>query len=359
MKNPKQKNRRRHAHTTLSALFLAIATLSGCGDSTVVATKVGLVTDTGGISDRSFNATAWKGVQDAQRQLGIASAYLESQQASDYALNIQNFADKNYELIVTVGFPQAEATQAAAAAYPGRKFAIVDAAYSPALPNVMGLTFKSDEAAFLAGYLAAGMSQTAKVGTFGGTAIPPVTIFMVGFEKGVQHYNQVKGKKVEVIGWKTDASAAACGTGRFTGTFVNLEKGRLFANQLMDEGADIVLPLAGTAGLGAAAAIQERAKVMIGVDSDQYIASPDYQEIYLTSILKNSDQAIFDVIQTVEEKTFQGGTYLGSLKNKGVGLAPYHALDTKVPAWLKSEIEQLKQDTIRGTVDTGWGACAS
>lgn len=341
----------------LSVFLFMMSALTGCGDSTAVTARVGLAMDTGGIGDRSFNATAWKGVQDAQRDLGIAGLYLESQQASDYARNIKDFLDKNYGLIITVGFPQADATKAAAEAHPDRKFAIVDASYDPALPNVMGLIFESDEAAFLAGYLAAGMSKTGKVGTFGGMQIPSVTIFMVGFEKGVQHYNKLKGTNIEVIGWKTDPAAPACGTGRFTDTFVSIEKGRSFAEQLMDDGADILVPLAGTTSLGAAAAVKDRAMMMIGVDSDQYISSPDYQEIFLTSILKNTDQAIYDVIKTVVDNTFKGGTHMGTLKNNGVGLAPYHALDTKVPAWLKGEIEQLKQEIINGAVDTGWAAC--
>jgi basic membrane protein A len=336
------------------------AHLAGCGGDSAKpgeSVKIGLVADTGGISDRSFNATAWKGVQDAQRDLGILGAYLESQIPADYEQNTKRFLDQNYELIITVGYPQADATRAAAEANPDRKFAIVDYSYDPVLPNVLGMIFKSDEAAFLAGYLAAGMSTTGKVGTFGGMQIPPVTIFMVGLEKGVQYYNRLKGTNVEFIGWKTDPGASACGAGRFTDTFVSIEKGRLFANQLIDDGADIIVPLAGTTGLGAAAAIKERAKMMIGVDSDQYISTPDYKEIYLTSILKNTDKVCYDVIKTVVDNTFKGGAYMGTLKNDGVGLAPYHDFETRIPAALKSEIEQLNRDIIGGTVATGWAEC--
>lgn len=336
------------------------AHLAGCGGDSAKpgeSVKIGLVADTGGISDRSFNATAWKGVQDAQRDLGILGAYLESQIPADYEQNTKRFLDQNYELIITVGFPQADATKAAAEANPDRKFAIVDYSYDPVLPNVLGMIFKSDEAAFLAGYLAAGMSTTGKVGTFGGMQIPPVTIFMVGLEKGIQYYNRLKGTNVEFIGWKTDPAASACGAGRFTDTFVSIEKGRLFASQLMDDGADIVVPLAGTTGLGAAAVIKERAKMMIGVDSDQYISTPDYKEIYLTSILKNTDKVCYNVIKTVVDTTFKGGAYMGTLKNDGVGLAPYNDFETRIPAALKSEIEQLKRDIIGGTVATGWSDC--
>jgi basic membrane protein A len=341
-------------------ILITVALLTGCGGDSAkpeYSVKVGLVADTGGIGDRSFNATAWKGVQDAQRDMGIRGAYLESQVPADYEQNTRKFLDQNYGLIISVGFPQADATRAAAETNPDRTFAIVDYAYDPVLPNVMGMTFKSDEAAFLAGYLAAGMSATGKVGTFGGMQIPPVTIFMVGMEKGVQHYNSLKGTNVQFIGWKTDPAISACGAGRFTETFVSLEKGRLFANQLMDEGADIIVPLAGTTGIGAASAIKERAKMMIGVDSDQYISTPDYKEIYLTSILKNTDKACYDVIKTVVDTTFKGGTYTGTLKNSGVGIAPYHDFQDRIPAALKSEIEQLKKEIIDGKVTTGWADC--
>ena len=350
----------RNTFVTMLIILITVTLLAGCGGDSVkpeYSVKVGLVADTGGIGDRSFNATAWKGVEDARNDMGIRGAYLESQVPADYELNTRRFLDQNYELIISVGFPQADATRAAAEANPDRKFAIVDYAYDPVLPNVMGMTFKSDEAAFLAGYLAAGMSETGKVGTFGGMQIPPVTIFMVGMEKGVQHYNSQKGTNVQFIGWKTDPASSACGAGRFTETFVSLEKGRLFANQLMDEGADIIVPLAGTTGIGAASAIKDRAKMMIGVDSDQYISTPDYKEIYLASILKNSDKACYDVIKTVVNTAFMGGTYTGTLKNSGVGIAPYHDFQDRIPAALKSEIEQLKKDIIDGKVTTVWADC--
>lgn len=350
----------RNAFVLKSILMITVALLTACGSDSAqpeYSVKVGLVADTGGIGDRSFNATAWKGVQDAQRDMGILGVYLESHVPADYEQNIRRFLDQKYELIITVGFPQADATRAAAETNPDRKFAIVDYLYDPVLPNVQSMFFKSDEAAFLAGYLAAGMSTTGKVGTFGGLQIPSVTIFMVGLEKGLQYYNSLKGTNVELIGWKTDPGATACGSGRFSDTFVSVEKGRLFANQLMDEGADIVVPLAGTTGIGAAEAIKDRAKMMIGVDSDQYIATPDYKEIYLTSILKNSDKASYDVIKTVVDKTFKGGTYTGTLKNNGVGLAPYHDFQDRIPAALKSEVEQLKNDIINGKVATGWADC--
>jgi basic membrane protein A len=321
---------------------------------------VGQVTDMGGIDDKSFNATAWKGTQDAMAQLGVEGKYLESQQQADYAKNIQQFVGEDLDLIVTVGFLLGVDTAIAAVANPDTYFTIVDYSYpdcfgdavpgkdcgaAEELPNVLGLTFATDEAAFLAGYLAAGMSETGKVGTFGGIKIPPVTIFMVGFEAGVKYYNQQHGTSVELLGWDTAAD-----DGLFTGNFESTDDGRRFAESLMDEGADIILPVAGPVGLGSAAACQERGTMLIGVDTDWYVSAPEFKETYLTSILKNMDVAVFDAIKAVVDGTFKGGVYVGTLANDGVGISPYHEFDGAVPADLKAEIEQAKADLIAGKI---------
>lgn len=308
--------------------------------------KVGQVTDVGGIDDKSFNATAWKGVQDAVAKLGVEGRYLESQQQTDYAKNIQEFVSQKYDLIVTVGFLLGDATREFAQRYPHQKFAIVDFAYEPPLPNVLGLTFATDEAAFLAGYLAAGMTKTGKVATFGGIAIPPVTIFMEGMEAGVKYYNQVKGTRVQLLGWNSKTQK-----GVFAGNFESTDDGRRIAETFFDEGADIVMPVAGPVGLGSAAAAKERGKLIIGVDTDWYVSAPEFRSTYLTSVMKNMDVAVFDAIKAVKDGTFKGGTYLGTLKNGGVGIAPYHDLDSKVPASLKAEIEQVRAKIIKGEIN--------
>ena len=172
----------------------------------------GVVTDTGGIDDRSFNASAWKGLEDAKAKDGIQIQYLQSTNQSDYVPNIQQFVQKKAGLIVTVGFLMGDATKAAAAANPDQKFAIVDYSYDPPLSNVLALTYQTDQAAFLGGYLAAAMSKSGKVGTFGGMKIPTVTIYMDGFVAGVRYYDQQKGKKVTTLGWDPEKAE---------GTFTN------------------------------------------------------------------------------------------------------------------------------------------
>jgi basic membrane protein A len=323
--------------------------------------KVGQVTDLGGIDDKTFNATAWAGTEQAMAELGVEGKYLESQQQSDYAKNIQQFLDEETDLIVTVGFLLGVDTAVAARANPGTNFAIVDYAYpdcfgdavegqtcgsASELPNVLGLTFQTDEAAFLAGYLAAGMTETGKVGTFGGINIPPVTIFMKGLEAGVNHYNSVHGTSVEVLGWST-----ADNDGLFTGNFESTDDGRAYAENLVQEGADIIMPVAGPVGLGSAAVCQETGSCkIIGVDTDMVVSAPEYESIILSSVLKNMNVAVFDAITAVVNGNFAGGVYVGTLENNGVGLGPYHAFDSAVPAELKAEIEQLKADIISGAL---------
>jgi len=312
--------------------------------------KVGQVTDVGGIDDRSFNQTAWKGVQDAIDQLGVEGKYLESQAMTDYEPFISEFVREESDLIVTVGFMLGDATAAAAEANPDQKFAIVDYAYDPAYDNVLGLTYATDEAAFLAGYVAAAVSETGKVGTFGGIPIPPVTIFMVAFQSGVEYYNAQHGTNVEVLGWSNET-----GEGSFTGNFESTDDGRRYAESLMAEGADIILPVAGQVGLGSAAVCKETGNcLLIGVDTDWYVSAPEYKETYLTSVLKNMDVSVFDAIKMVVDGTFKGGTYVGTLANNGVGIAPFHDLADRVPAEVVTELETIKQGIIDGTIDTGW-----
>jgi basic membrane protein A and related proteins len=334
-------------YAAFSLLLVAAFALSACaGAAPAAKAKACQVTDTGGIDDKSFNATAYKGVTDAVAQLGIEGKYLESQQQTDYERNINAFIEEGCDIIVTVGFLLGDATAAAATANPDQKFSIVDFAYDPTLPNVLGQVFNTQEAAFLAGYAAAGVTQTGKVGTFGGIQIPPVTVFMDGLALGVAHYNSVHGTNVEVLGWDP-----ATQTGLFTGNFESTDDGRAMGETLMDEGADIIMPVAGPVGLGTAAAVQERGGgYIIGVDTDWTVTAPDYAAITLTSVLKNMDVTTFNAIQSVLDGTFAGGVTVGTLENGGVGLAEFHALDSMVSAELKAELEQVRADVIAGTL---------
>ena len=319
---------------------------------------IGQVTDLGGIDDKSFNASAFAGAERAVEELGGEAKYLESQQQSDYAKNIQQFVDEGTDLIVTVGFLLGVDTATAAKANPEQKFAIVDYAYpdcfgdtavegetcgsATELPNVLGLTFDTDEAAFLAGYAAAASTQTGTVATFGGINIPPVTIFMKGFEAGVNYYNEQKGTDVQVLGWST-----ADNDGVFTGNFESTDDGRANAESFVQEGADIIMPVAGPVGLGSAAYCQESGSCkIVGVDTDWTVSASEYSDVIFTSVLKNIDNAVFDAAKSVADGSFAGGVYLGTLENDGVGLAEVSG----AAAELTAELDQLKADIIAGTV---------
>jgi len=313
--------------------------------------KVGEVTDLGGIDDKSFNANAYAGVEKAIADFKIEGKYLESTQQSDYAKNIQQFLDEKTDMIVTVGFLLGVDTATAAKANPDTKFAIVDYSYpdcfgadakegqscgsATELPNVLGLTFKTDEAAFLAGYAAAAMTKTGKVATFGGLEIPPVTIFMTGFKAGVEYYNTQKGTKVEVLPFT------------YTGNFDSTDDGRSFAESFVQEGADIIMPVAGPVGLGSAAYCKEsKSCTIVGVDTDWTVSAAEYTDVILTSVMKNTNVAVYEAVKAGVDGTFAGGLYTGTLENGGVGIATVNGASPELTA----EIEKLKADIISGTV---------
>ena len=330
-------------------------------DASVLACQV---SDTGGIDDKSFNETAWNGALRAQDELqNVTVEFLESQAPTDFTPNIDSFIAQGCDLITTVGFLLAGATADAAVDNPDQLFAIIDQAPGPFPPwtdddgnarsdwfNLRGITFQTDEAAFLAGYLAAGVTETGVVGTFGGINIPPVTIFMNGFVRGVNHYNAEKGTEVVVLGWDVEAQ-----DGLFTQNFESLDDGRTFAQTLIDQDADVILPVAGPVGLGSAAVCQEtEACLIIGVDADQFVvleAQDDpLRSVFLTSIKKNMDVAVFNTINNVLTLDAVGNLYVGTLANGGVGLAPFHDLADQVPADLASELTALEAAIIAGSV---------
>lgn len=309
------------------------------------------VTDTGGIDDNSFNQTAWKGVLDAQEKLGIDGRFLESQAETDYEANIVALLGGQCDIIITVGFLLGDATKAAAEANPDQKFSIVDYAYDPTVPNILGQLYATDEAAFMAGYLSAGVTETGILGTFGGINIPPVTVFMDGFVRGVDYHNAQKGTSVTVLGWDVDTRE-----GLFTNNFESLDDGRAYAQNLYDEGADIVLPVAGPVGLGSAALADElgadKLKI-IGVDTDFYVTDPEKKHVYLTSITKRMDTVVLQVIESVMNGTFEGGVIIGTLANDGVGVAPFHDMEDLVSDEMKQELDAIRQGIIDGSISVG------
>jgi basic membrane protein A len=314
------------------------------------------VTDTGGVDDKSFNETAYKGVQDAGEELGFEPRVLESQSEADFAPNIQALMDQGCDLIVTVGFLLGDATADAAEQNPDQLFAIVDndlfdaeAEEDRDYDNVAELVFATDEAAFLAGYVAAAMSETGVVGTYGGINIPTVNIFMKGFQLGVEQYNADNGTDVRLIGWDN-----AQNDGLFTGDFEDESKGRATTETLLDQGADVIMPVAGPVGLGSIAAIEASGSdaKLIWVDTDGCVSVPDACDLFLTSVMKNMDVAVYDVAIAAANGEFEGGTNLGTLENDGVGIAPFHEFEDQVPQEVKDRLEELRQQIIDGEIQT-------
>jgi basic membrane protein A and related proteins len=318
--------------------------------------KACMITDQGGVDDGSFNETAYNGLLRAEEELGVEVQYLESSSETDFEPNMQQFVQQgDCDLIVPVGFLLAEATAAAAEANPDQNFAIVDFPnafgenFDQSYDNVLGLTFNTSEAAFLAGYAAAATSESGVLGTYGGINIPTVTIFMDGFLAGANYYNEESGEDVQVIGW--DGS-----DGQFTGNFDNLDDGRRITESLLDNGADTILPVAGPVGGGSAAAIQDRGEGrLIWVDTDGY-ESTDFGDLMFTSVLKQMDVAVFDAIQAVVDGTFEGGDYTGTLENEGVDIAPFHDFEGEVPDEVVSTLDELRQQIIDGELETTPGS---
>ncbi|MFK4729921.1 BMP family ABC transporter substrate-binding protein [Agromyces mediolanus] len=305
-----------------------------------------MVTNSGGLEDRSFNQSSWEGLQRAEEQLGIEAEAIVSTGETDLAPNVQQAVDSGCGLIVTVGWELAEATTDQAGKNPDLAFAIVDETVEG--ENIKPVVFDTAQAAFLAGYLAAGVSKTGVVATFGGGNQPPVTLFMDGFADGVAKYNEAHGATVRLLGWDKAAQ-----DGAFTGDFEDINKGKALTEGFIDQGADVILPVAGQVGEGAASAAVEREGVsVIWVDSDGYeTLAAQYRPVLLTSVLKNTQDAMVQIVGEVQDGSFSNEPYIGTLENGGVEIAPYHDRAALVSVELDAEIDGLRKQIIAGELE--------
>jgi basic membrane protein A and related proteins len=311
-----------------------------------------MVSDSGGFDDKSFNQLGFEGITKAAEELGAQEPItVESDVETDYAPNVQSLVDQNCKLIVTVGFALAAATIESALANPEIEYVIIDDAADNDFneetdaPNIKPIVFDTADAAFMAGYLSAGMSTTGKIGTFGGAKFPTVTIFMDGFKQGAEYYNEVKGTDVQVLGWDgTDGS--------FTGKFVAGPEATTASQALIDQDVDVLLPVGGPIYQSAAAAIRDSGKdiALLGVDADVYESDPTVKELLLTSIRKSIDLATYEAVLAAGQDNFDVTTYVGTLENEGVSIADYHDFASKVPAELDAEVKALKDAIISGEI---------
>jgi basic membrane protein A len=330
------------------ALFALIVPLAACqpagGEPDCAKDDVfcvGLVTDVGKIDDKSFNQSAWEGVKQAEEELGAHVKYIETTDSKDYAKNLAQFGDANYDVIVTVGFALGEATAAAGEQYPDTKFIGVDQFQVPGaeVANVVGLNFPEDQSGFLAGALAAMMSETGKIGAVLGTdAVPPVWRFGEGYRAGAAYIDP----EVEVTTvYHNDVG--------FDKTFTDPEWGKTTAVSMIDKGVDIIFGAGGKTGNGALQGAAEKGVLAIGVDTDQYATLPECQEVMLTSAMKLITPGTFDLAKMAKEGNFPaGGNYMGL-----AGLAPYHDCAAIVPDEVDAKVQEIDAAFQGGTLETG------
>lgn len=305
-----------------------------------------IVSDSGGFDDKSFNQSSYEGLVEAADKLGIDEKHVESASESDFAPNITSLIDQGCNMIITVGFLLADATKEAAEANPDVDFVILDD-NSIDMENVKPVVYDTAQAAFMAGYIAADTSKTGSVGTFGGMQIPTVTIFMDGFADGVNYYNEQKDADVKVVGWDVEAQ-----NGVFTGGFDANETAKQAATTVVNQGVDVLLPVGGPIFLSGIEAIKDSGKdiAMVGVDADLFETADSDNELFLTSIMKQMKQGVFDVVTEAAKGDFNAEPYVGTLENDGVGVAPFHDWDDKVSDTLQGELDEIKAGIIDGSI---------
>ena len=309
--------------------------------------KIGLVTDVGRINDRSFNQSAWEGVRAAGEQFGLTEGddfkYIETQDAKDYADNMQQFIDAGYDVIVTVGFALGEATAVAAANNPDIDFIGVDQFQGEALPNLTGLVFNEDKSGYLAGALAAQLSQSGTIAAVLGTdLVPPVVAFNEGYIAGAKAINP----DINII--------STYHPGGLDVAFTDPEWGAATAKQALDQGADVIFGAGGITGNGAlqevASAADGGATVYcIGVDTDQWETLPAAHSCLVSSAMKLITPGVVELITLSSEGNFPGGNYFG-----GAGLAPFHDFDEIVPEEVKAMLDEINTGLLDGTIETGY-----
>ena len=312
--------------------------------------RVAMLADGGTFADSSFSQNSREGLEELLYSgAPLFVQFAEPLSPLNFERRLAALAERDYRLILGVGYRMAPAIAAVAAEYPRTLFACIDGDFDEIPHNVQALTFQVDECSFPAGYLAAAWAdlqdpKDPAVATVGGMDVDSVNQFIGGFRNGAEHYNKVKGKKVRVLGG-------------YVGSFGDFAGGRKLASELIDAGADVIFGVGSISGNGGIAAAKERGKWAIGVDTDQYNTLLDQQDVILTSCLKRMDRAVVETVTAALDNQFWGGTrYVGNLANHGVGLAPYHDFENKISERLQKEIVDLQRRILDGTIATGWAA---
>jgi basic membrane protein A len=315
------------------ALLASAAAFAGCSHAKSIAeggpARIGMVTDTGGLGDRSFNDSAYAGLLAAQKSLNADVSVLQSRSASDYQPNLTVLANKEFDLIFAIGFLMAKDVDEVAARFPQRHFAIIDAVVDQ--PNVASVTFKEEDGSFLAGAAAAMVSTTHHIAFLGGIDIPLLRKFEAGYAAGAREIDP--SIKVDV---------------KYVGSFDDAAAGKELSGVLFDGGADIVFVAAGKAGIGAIDQVKTRAKdYIIGVDSDQDGLAPGK---VLTSMIKRVDVGVFRLAQEAVAQKLPSGHLVLGLRENGVGLSAFtYTKSVMTPARI-AKLAQLRTAIIAGTI---------
>lgn len=319
---------------------------------------VGLVTDVGEIDDKSFNQSAWEGVQQAADELGAQTDYIETRDATDYNANIALFGDNGYDVIVTVGFALGEATLQASQTYPDVDFIGVDQFVPGEMPtnedgdplyptwegqwpppNVTGLIFPEDQSGFVAGALAGMLTESNTIAAVLGTdLVPPVVAFKEGYEAGASYVNE----DVEVI--------STYHPGGLDVAFTDPEWGASTAAQALDQGADVIFGAGGKTGNGALIEVAGNEGVYcIGVDSDQWETVPEAHPCLVSSAMKLITPGVAELVQASHDGNFPSGIFVGE-----VGLAPFHDFEDEISQDIKDQLEEIKAGLESGEISTGY-----
>lgn len=305
----------------------AIAVSSAAGEF-----KVGLVLDRGGKDDKSFNSSAFEGASDAKAKLGITLKCVEATDDNAFEPLLRALAQRDFDLIIGIGFAQAEAVKKTALQFPKKQFAIVDGKVDA--PNVRSLLFEEHEGAYLVGAIAAMSTKTGKIGFVGGMDIPLIRRFELGYEAGAKKINPQIGVVANYVGVSSEA-------------WNNPPKGKELALTQYEGGVDVIFAAAGASGLGVFDAAEEKKKFAIGVDANQNWTKPG---LILTSMLKRVDVAVFSSIEDAKAGRFTGGIKRFGLVNKGVDYAVDRYNEKILTEPVRKRADELKADIIAGKI---------
>jgi basic membrane protein A len=302
--------------------------------------KVGLVTMEGPINDQSFNQSAWEGVQQAKRELDAEIQYIETTDPKDYENNIRQFADKGYDVIVIVGHAQVDVTINTAHEYPDVKFIAVNQFQVETIPNLTGLVFPEDRSGYLAGALAAYLTESNIIGAvLGSDLVPSAVAFKEGYEAGAKAV-------------KPDTKIISTHhPGEIGQTFTDPEWGAVTAAQMINQGADVIFTAAGITGIGALEEVATHEGLYcIGVDTDQWFAVESAHPCLVSSAIKMVTPEVFFLIKMAREEKFPAGNFFGA-----VGLAPFHGFEDRIPQEVKDDLERIARGLEDGSISTGYG----